>query len=125
MIDNKRKKPFADRLGIFFSSLCALHCLLMPFLILSSGSVLAQFIHNEWLERGFIAVCLGIAGFSFIRFKKMHGNALPLKLFGIALVLLLSTLFIHHSTAEVLVSIAGSALLIIGHVINTRSVHYC
>ncbi len=120
-----QKQSLADKLGIFFSSLCALHCLILPILIVNSGSLLAKYINNQWVEKGFIITCLTIAAFSFLKYKKQHGNALPLILFVIAVVFLIISMFSRNFILEIALSVIGSCILICGHIINMRSCRLC
>jgi MerC mercury resistance protein len=120
-----QKKSLADKLGIFFSSLCALHCLILPILIFNSGHFLAKYINNQFVEKGFIIICLSIAAFSFFRFKKSHGNSLPILLLVIAVLFLVGSTFFDSVTFEIISSVIGSSALIFGHIINMRQSRYC
>jgi hypothetical protein len=120
-----QKKSLADKLGIFFSSLCAVHCLILPILIFNSGHFLAKYINNQFVEKGFIIICLSIAAFSFFRFKKSHGNSLPILLLVIAVLFLVGSTFFDSVTFEIISSVIGSSALIFGHIINMRQSKYC
>jgi hypothetical protein len=120
-----QKRTLADKLGIFFSSLCAVHCLILPILILNSGHFLAKYINNQWVEKGFIITCLTIAAFSFFRFRKLHGSSWPILLFFIAVLFLISSMVCNHLVLEITFSVIGSLILICGHIINMRSYKVC
>jgi MerC mercury resistance protein len=120
-----QKKSLADKLGIFFSSLCAVHCLILPILILNSGHFLAKYINNQFVEKGFIIICLSIAAFSFFRYRKVHGNSIPILLLSIAVLFLIGSTFLNNLTFEIIASVIGSSALIFGHIINMRLSRYC
>jgi hypothetical protein len=120
-----KKKSQADKIGIFFSSLCAIHCLILPILIFNSGHFLAKYINNQFIEKGFIITCLSIAAFSFFRYRKVHGNSLPILLLVIAILFLVGSTFFNDVMFEIIASVIGSSALIFGHVINMRQSRYC
>jgi MerC mercury resistance protein len=120
-----QKQSLADKLGIFFSSLCALHCLILPIVIINSGSLLSKYINNQWVEKGFIITCLTIAAFSFLKYKKQHGNLLPLVLLVIAVIFLILSMATPNFVLEIVLSVIGSSILICGHIINMRSCKLC
>ncbi len=120
-----KTKGIADKIGIFFSSLCAIHCIAMPILILGSSNFFLHSIDNVWVERGFILLCLLIAAFSFIKYKRIHANGLPLQLLGIAMLFLITSVFVSNTVLEVFFSVIGSGFLITGHWINRKSLKYC
>jgi hypothetical protein len=120
-----QKKSLVDKLGIFFSSLCAIHCLILPILIFNSGHFLAKYINNQFIEKGFIITCLSIAAFSFFRYRKVHGNSLPILLLVIAILFLVGSTFFNDVMFEIIASVIGSSALIFGHVINIRQSRYC
>ncbi len=53
---------FLDRMGIWASSLCALHCLLLPILIPLIPYIGASFVAQDWFERSILTISM-IIGF--------------------------------------------------------------
>ena len=115
-----------DNLGITISSICAIHCVLLPAIfIIAPYSFLASHEFHEALIY-FILPCAAIA---FTLGCRKHGD-LRVALMGIVGIALLgSSVFIHeffHSEEHseelttVLITIAGSAMLILSHLRNRK-----
>tara|TARA_B110000503_G_scaffold100997_1_gene151017 strand:- start:217 stop:621 length:405 start_codon:yes stop_codon:yes gene_type:complete len=74
-----KDKTLLDRLGIWASSLCALHCLLLPILIPLIPFVSASFFAQDWFERSILSLSM-IIGFwgLFSGFYRYHRQLYPL-----------------------------------------------
>lgn len=114
-----------DKLGIWVSSLCALHCVSLPVLIpllpLIGSSIFAQ----TWFERTILLLSMLIGGVALLTGAlKYHGKYYPL-----ALLLLGGTTywfkhgFGHHY--EPLMITLGAGLIIFGHWLNMRLCRKC
>ena len=55
-----KEKTLLDKLGIWASSLCALHCLLLPILIPLVPFVSASFFAQDWFERSILSLSMMI-----------------------------------------------------------------
>ncbi len=78
-----------DKIGIFASSACAVHCLLGPILITLAPLIGLGFLFDETVETIFIMVSCGLAFLSLVwGFYKSHRNFIPffVLLLGYALV---------------------------------------
>ena len=115
-----------DNLGITISSICAIHCVLLPAIfIIAPYSFLASHEFHEALIY-FILPCAVVA---FTLGCRKHGD-LKVALMGMmGIVLLGSSVLIHeffhaeeHSEEliTVLITIAGSAMLILSHLRNRK-----
>ena len=115
-----------DNLGITVSSVCAIHCLLLPAIFLIAPySFLASHEFHETLIY-FILPCAAIA---FILGCRKHGDVRVAIMGTLGLMLLASSLLFHdifhaeeHSEEliTVLISIAGSVMLILSHLRNRK-----
>ena len=115
-----------DNLGITISSVCAIHCVLLPAIfIIAPYSFLASHEFHEALIY-FILPCAAIA---FVLGCRKHGDRKVLLMGSTGIILLVVSLLIHevfhseHHSEEfttILITIAGSIMLILSHLRNSR-----
>ena len=115
-----------DNLGITVSSVCAIHCVLLPAIfIIAPYSFLASHEFHEALIY-FILPCAAIA---FILGCRKHGDIKVAVMGTLGVMLLASSLLFHdifhaeeHSEEliTVLITIAGSVMLILSHLRNRK-----
>lgn len=117
-----------DRWGLVLSSLCALHCLLTPILLLSLpvwGSVLEQ----EWVHIGLAFFVLPVGLYAFFSGYRHHADKRVLALGLVGLALIVGATVVPHEWVEFqeldVVTIAGSLLLMTGHLLNRRACLKC
>jgi uncharacterized membrane protein len=113
-----------DRAGVFLSTLCALHCLLTPFITLSLP-LWVYSIHYSPAHLFIAIFIIPVAVYAFWTGYKKHENKRILILGGAGL-FLLSIALIGPSTRNQLrwndiMTIIGSMFLITGHFLNLRS----
>ena len=115
-----------DNLGITISSVCAIHCVLLPAIfIIAPYSFLASHEFHEALIY-FILPCAAIA---FVLGCRKHGD-LKVAIMGTLGVLLLASSVLFHEIfhaeehseelTTVLITIAGSVMLILSHLRNRK-----
>ena len=115
-------RQWADRLGVWTSSLCVIHCILTPVLI-SSSAVLAHFLPAE--ERVHRSLALLVALFGAIAllvgFRK-HGRRRILILMSAGLGCIAAAAWfgdkLPSHAYEVAITMAGSGLMITAHRLN-------
>ena len=115
-----------DNLGITISSVCAIHCVLLPAIfIIAPYSFLASHEFHETLIY-FILPCAAIA---FVLGCRKHGDLKVAVMGTLGVILLASSLLFHeifhaeeHSEEliTVLITIAGSIMLILSHLRNRK-----
>ena len=115
-----------DNLGITISSVCAIHCVLLPAIfIIAPYSFLASHEFHEALIY-FILPCAAIA---FVLGCRKHGDLKVAVMGTLGVILLASSLLFHeifhaeeHSEEliTVLITIAGSLMLILSHLRNRK-----
>ena len=115
-----------DNLGITISSACAIHCVLLPaILIIAPYSFFASHEFHETL----IYFIIPFAAIAFFMGCRKHGDIKVLLMGSAGIILLISSLLIHevfHSEQHseefltVLITVAGSMMLIISHLRNRR-----
>lgn len=115
-----------DNLGITISSVCTIHCVLLPAIfIIAPYSFLASHEFHEALIY-FILPCAAIA---FVLGCRKHGDLKVAVMGTLGVMLLASSLLFHeifhaeeHSEEliTVLITIAGSVMLILSHLRNRK-----
>jgi hypothetical protein len=118
---------WADRVGVFLSAACAIHCLLTPFMILALPSLGLFELHHQFHETllvilPLVALLAFIPGYLNHRDRRIFFWAAP----GFALIASVAFLFEHtHDILPTIVSIAGSLCLIQAHLLNRRLCACC
>jgi len=115
-----------DNLGITISSVCAIHCVLLPAIfIIAPYSFLASHEFHEALIY-FILPCAAIA---FTLGCRKHGDIKVALMGSFGIILLASSILLHeifhsdkHSEelTSVLITVAGSIMLILSHLRNRK-----
>lgn len=111
-----------DRMGIWLSGLCAVHCVLSVVLVASLGlgglGFGGQFLLNPAIhEIGLVlAFAIGVVslGFGVMR----HGRLAPLLIGATGLLLMALAIASHHGVGEAALTIAGVSLVAIAHIRN-------
>jgi hypothetical protein len=112
----------ADKLGIWASALCVVHCIVTPVLI-SASAVFAHLIPGE--EKTHRTLAVGVAALGAIALVKgfrTHGRRRILGLMALGLGFIFAGAFygdrLPSHGYEVAVTMAGSALMITAHRMN-------
>jgi hypothetical protein len=112
-----------DQIGIGLAGLCALHCLATLAVISALGVGGHFFLFDENIHRIGLALALAVAGVAIGWGLLRHGKLVP---FGIALAglaLMAIALLVPHGTNELLLTLAGVALVSLAHLLNIRALH--
>ena len=120
------KNGFAlDKLGIFCSTACVIHCLLAPISIFISATIVS-YLQSEWVHVGLTLSIIPIAGISFYSSKKLHQCSRPMKLglLGIGLLMVAigyeKVLGLEMEGLEIFTTVVGSTFLVIAHFNNMK-----
>ena len=115
-----------DYLGITISSVCAVHCLLLPAIFLIAPY---SFLTSHEFHEALIYFILPCALVSFVLGCRRHKDAIVAIMGTFGIILLGSVLFlhdIHHSDQHseelitVLITVCGSILLVFSHLRNRK-----
>lgn len=112
-----------DQIGIGLAGLCALHCIATLVVISALGLGGHVFLFDENIHRIGLVLALVVAGVAIGWGLLRHGRLLP---FAVALggvVLMGVALLVPHGIDEFLLTLAGVALVSVGHVLNLRAAH--
>ncbi len=113
-----------DKLGIFLSGLCAVHCLLTPILLIALPMA-GEIFESEWVHGLMALFILPIGLYAFWSGYKHHRQWKVLTMGCVGLFLVLGELVLPHEFVHEIghhtPTILGSTLLIFAHVLNRRA----
>ena len=118
-----------DAVGIGASFVCAIHCALLPLLLMVLPLTGMKFFHNEILDFGLIGVSFIVGCFALLRgYRKHHHKINALLLFSLGFPILVIDHFFLKNEASIIVIIISSILIITAHFINWHAIrkkHHC
>lgn len=110
-----------DLVGISTSTLCAIHCLVLPFLVMIGSISGFGVVHNHRLENVILAVSAVIGLSSLIpSYLNHHRKLSPLYVLLVGFVLVLFSRFNVNTHAETILTTFGASAIAIAHLINWR-----
>lgn len=114
-----------DRIGITATSLCALHCILLPVLLPALPLLGLSFLADHAWEHVFLVITAILGTFAlFSGFKKYHKRLYPFYLLFIGVFIY----WIKHDFSEELQPyfiLLGASLIVAAHVINLKLCNSC
>ena len=119
------RQKIADRIGIWTSSLCAVHCLLLPILLPVVPYVGASFFAQDWFEKTILTLSMIIGFWALLTgFYRYHRQLYPLYslLLG-GLIYWNKDMFGHEY--EPFTIATGAFLIIASHIVNYRLCRSC
>ena len=109
----------SDKLSIFVSITCALHCLLMPAFLITTSSFIALQIDNEFLHGVMLLIIFPISTFALLTGLFNHDGKISFLSGCIGLITLLYAYFageeILGEWGEIIMTLVGSAILVFAH----------
>jgi uncharacterized membrane protein YfcA len=128
-LSSSAPRQWADRLGIWTSALCFVHCLLTPVLI-SFSSVVAHFLPAEESIHRSLALFVALFGSValILGFRKHRRSAVLLAMFGGLACIAGAAWFgdrLPSHAFEVAITFCGSALMIAAHRMNHTFCRSC
>ena len=121
-----RFAALADRIGATASLLCAVHCVLLPFVLALLPLIGLEFLAGHTFERIFVACAATLASASIVTAYRRHRrpHALFLMLPGIALLLFGITIDLDvHVVLHTASVVTGGMLVASAHVTNLVLAH--
>jgi hypothetical protein len=106
-----------DRIGMLVSLSCGVHCLIGSLVVASAG-VLST-LTSERVELGLVSGAATLAALSIGLGLRKHRTAGPLGLLAAGFVLLVAARVVEEG--ELMLSLAGAALLALAHATNLRA----
>lgn len=111
-----------DRFSILLSAICLVHCVSVPVLFLIGGYVTSiAFLTEHLVHQILLLIALPLSLFSLLSGYRIHKNRKVGILGLLGLVFLILGVFFHESLArEISMTILGSCLLAMAHLLNLR-----
>jgi hypothetical protein len=125
VVEEETGNVVLDRLGIWVSSLCAVHCLLLPLLLPIAPLVASSIFAEVWFERMILTFSI-LVGFAalFIGFHKYHRQLYPLYSLALGGLIYWNKDIFGHEYEPFTIAI-GAFLIIAAHVTNLRLCNGC
>lgn len=118
--------PHLDRIGMTASTLCAIHCALVPVFLTVLPLAGLGFLANEWVEISMIAisVVLGIVSLG-MSYRKQHRKTLPLFVLLTGFSLIATGHFSGVESIEPILIPLGGLIVAAAHLVNWRLNKVC
>lgn len=113
-------KNFLDKMGIAVTSLCALHCILLPFILPLLPLVGLAFVVNEAFEMGLFATTV-VLGFSALSsgYFRYHRRLYPLLMLFTGCAIYIFKLWVGLEDDPSLVMLSASCI-VVAHLFNMK-----
>lgn len=109
-----------DKLGIFFSSACIAHCIVVPLLTIAmGGNVLLGLLASEWVHAAIMLPVLVIVGISLPQawLSSRDPWLLVLAVIGVCFLIVSRNV---HELSETLFTVLGSSMIIFAHRLSLK-----
>ena len=120
----KTVQEVTDKFAIGLSMLCAIHCLLLPLLLVALPSIGALQLQNEAFHLWMILAVLPISGYALTMGCRNHRHYMVVVAGFAGLVVLCSSLFMGHAilgeAGEKVATVFGALLVAVSHILNFR-----
>jgi len=113
----------ADRFGVLASTACALHCLLLPVMLVSGAIIPAAFLEEEFFHMAILLFILPAALVGFGLGCLRHKDSWVMRIGGLGLVGIISATFLHESLGTNggrILAFISSIFLVAAHLRNYR-----
>ena len=125
----KHLKINFDNLAISLSVLCALHCLLLPIVIIFLPAISATFVGSEYFHKTMLYFVIPSSVIALSLGCKMHGKY-HVYLYGLIgiLTLLIAAFFAHDyfgENGETILTLLGASIVSFGHFKNQKLCAEC
>lgn len=114
-----------DRIGISATSLCAIHCLLLPIMLPALPVLGLEVLADDLVERSYLLATVILGFFAlYSGFKRYHRKMYPFYLLALGGLIY----WYKHDLDTQLQSIAvivGASLVVVAHIINIRLCNQC
>lgn len=115
-------QEISDKFAISLSALCAIHCLLIPVLVVMTPSIAALNLQDEIFHIWMIVAVVPISAYALTMGCKNHKNIIVMLLGVMGLLILVLTAVLGHDflteNLEKLFTVLGALLITIAHVWN-------
>ena len=124
-----QQPSLADRIGIWMSAMCVVHCIATPILV-SASAVFAHLLPGEeGVHRTLATLVAAAGGIALIRGFRVHGRVRILVLMALGLTCIFFGAWFGDSLPshrwEVAITVMGSSLMIAAHRLNHTFCRTC
>lgn len=114
-----------DRLGVWITSLCAVHCLALPLLLPLAPLIASSFVASAWFERAILSFSI-LVGFAalFIGFAQYHRQLYPLYSLTLGGLIYWNKGMFGDAYEPITVAV-GALLIIAAHITNLKLCKKC
>ncbi len=117
------KTSLWDKIGLAAASICAIHCLLLPVVLVALPWLEGLFPH-AWFHALILGVTIPMALMAFYHGYKQHRTWAPVIWATGGIIGLVTGILMHENyVMERVFSLIGSFLLLVGHAKNIRRCH--
>ncbi|MEP0354279.1 MAG: MerC domain-containing protein [Paraglaciecola sp.] len=122
----KKIVNIADRSAILLSTLCVVHCLLMPLILILLPTLTSLvFFSDERFHTWLLYAVIPISAFAIVLGYFHHRNWLVVLITSIGMAVLVLVAILGHDVfgerGEVFASVVGSIVVAYGHIINFKT----
>ncbi|PWK78498.1 MerC mercury resistance protein [Mucilaginibacter oryzae] len=122
----QKLSPLLDNIGLTASTLCAVHCAVVPLVLTGLPLIGLGFLANAWVEWAMIIFALAIGAYSIgLSYTRTHHRSLPLLMLATGFGLILAGHVFSAFVNEALVVPAGGLLIAAAHYVNYRFTGTC
>ncbi|RAJ23089.1 MerC domain-containing protein [Pedobacter cryoconitis] len=115
-----------DRLGMTASTLCAVHCALVPIFLTTLPLLGLEFLSNEWVEISMIVVSVLLGTLSLsMSYRKQHHKLLPFMVLFSGFALITIGHFSSMASLEPILIPLGGFTVAAAHLVNWRLNRAC
>ena len=112
-----------DQLAMGLSGLCLVHCLATTVFFASIASVGGVLLDNHLFHEIGLIVAIGFALITLVSGVLSHGYMMPFAVGSFGLGMMAGALSRPHDGSEILATMAGVAIVALGHDLNRRATH--
>ncbi|WP_114936829.1 MerC domain-containing protein [Mucilaginibacter endophyticus] len=125
-MDFQKLSPRLDNIGITASTLCAVHCAVVPLAFTSLPLVGLGFLANAWVEWGMIIFALAIGVYSIgLSYKRTHHRSLPLAMLVVGFAIIMGGHGLAAGKTEAMIVPFGGLLIAAAHYVNYKYTGAC
>jgi hypothetical protein len=126
------KKDTLDRVAMFMSAVCLVHCTVLPLALVALqtyGAILVpKALDNEWFHAVMAIALFGVGGLAFVTGFLRHGQWKPLAAGALGTALLFLGAFNPGQNfsefGEHAITVTGTLILLFAHTRNRRASHH-
>lgn len=124
-MESIQKQAIVDKLGMITAALCAVHCVLLPFLLPALPLIASSFFAEEWFEQTMLSLSILIGFWAIIGgFYRYHRKLYPVYLLVLGGLVYLNKGMFGHELEPWILSI-GAALIVAAHFTNLKLCRSC